>query len=87
MEKDHKWRKVSEEEKETIRNESKNLLNEFASKLNKIKAKENHFENDSGTREEGTGWQTDEDFKNITLGNAPLIEDGFFVAEKGGWKK
>lgn len=80
------WHEVSEKEKEQIRKDSKKLLNEFASKLDKIKAKEGHFQNESGTREEGDGWKTDEEFKSTILSNAPFAEDGFIVAEKGGWK-
>ena len=81
------WHEVSEEEKEEIRKDSKKLLNEFASKLSKIKAPEGHFENESGTREEGTGWKTDEEFKSHMLNNAPFVEDNSIVAEKGSWKK
>ena len=81
------WREVSEEEKEEIRKNSKKLLNEFASKLAKIKAPEGHFENESGTREEGTGWKTDEEFRSTTFANAPFVKDNFLVAEKGAWKK
>lgn len=87
MAEEFKWRKVSEEEKEEIRNESKKLLSEFSKKLENIKASEEHFENNSGTREEGDGWQTDPDFRSITFSNAPLVEDKFIVAEKGKWKK
>lgn len=81
------WHKVTEEEKAQIKQDSKHLLTEFASKLGKIKAKEHHHENESGTREEGTGWKTDEEFKSTTLSNAPFVEDNFLVAEKGAWKK
>ena len=81
------WHEVSEEEKEKIRKESKKLLNEFASKLSKIKAPEKHFENASGTREDGEGWKTDSEFRDLTLLNAPFVEDDFIIAEKGGWKK
>ena len=80
------WHEVTEKEKEQIRKDSKKLLNEFASKLEKIKAPEGHFKNNSGTREEGSGWETDEEFKNTMLANAPFAEDGFIVAEKGSWK-
>jgi len=86
MTKNFTWHEVSEKEKEQIRKDSKKLLNEFASKLDKIKAKEGHFENESGTREEGDGWKTDEEFKSTMLSNAPFVEDNFIVAEKGGWK-
>ena len=81
------WHKVSKEEKEKIRKESKKLLNEFASKLSKIKAPEGHFENASGTRDEDNGWDTNPDFKDLTLLNAPFVEDDSIVAEKGSWKK
>jgi len=80
------WHKVTEKEKEEIRKNSKNLLNEFASKLDKIKASESHFENDTGTRKEGTGWNTDPDFRDLMFLNAPFVEDNSIVAEKGSWK-
>ena len=81
------WHEVSEEEKEKIRKDSKKLLSEFASKLSKIKTTETHFENESGTRGDGEGWDTEPEFRDLTLLNAPFVEDGFIVAEKGGWKK
>lgn len=81
------WHQVTEEEKDQIRQDSKKLLNKFASKLSKIKAPEGHFENESGTREEGDGWQTDEEFRSTTFTNAPFVEDNAIVAEKGAWKK
>ncbi len=86
MTKNFTWHKVTEKEKGQIREDSKKLLNEFASKLSKIKAPEGHFENESGTREEGEGWNTDPEFRNTTLANAPFVEDDAIVAEKGGWK-
>ncbi len=81
------WRQVTEEEKVQIKQEAKYLLTEFASKLKKISAKDSHLENFSGTRREGTGWKTDEEFKSTTFANAPFIENNFLVAEKGAWKK
>ena len=81
------WHEVTEKEKEQIRRDSKSLLNEFASKLAHIKTTDKHHENGLGTREEGTGWETDEEFKSTTLSNAPFVEDNFLVAEKGAWKK
>jgi len=81
------WHEVTEKEKLQIKEDSKHLLNEFATKLTKIKVKETHHENNSGTRQEGSGWTTDEEFRNTTFANAPLVEDNFLVAEKGAWKK
>jgi len=81
------WHEVTEKEKEEIRKDSKKLLNEFALKLSSIKASEDHFENASGMRDEGEGWETDPEFQNTTLSNAPLVENGTIVAETGVWKK
>lgn len=82
------WREVTKEEKDQIRKESKSLLTEFASKLEKIKiTKTAHHENSNGTRKEGTGWKTDQEFLSTSLSNAPLTEDNFIIAEKGAWKK
>ncbi len=86
MAKDFTWHEVSEKEKEEIRKDSKKLLNEFASKLSTIKASEGHFENGIGSRDEGDGWTTDEEFKSTMLSNAPFVEDDAIVAEKGAWK-
>ena len=89
MTNDFTWHEVSEKEKQEIKKQAKKLLDEFASKLEKIKTKESHFENSespSGTREEGNGWNTDQDFKDIMLANAPFVEDNSIVAEKGDWK-
>jgi len=80
------YHKVTDKEKEQIRKDSKKLLNEFASKLSKIKAPEGHFENETGSREEGEGWNTDPEFRRHMLSNAPFVEDDSIVAEKGGWK-
>ena len=86
MENEFIWRKVSEKERGEIKNEAKNLLNRFAEKLQTIKTKEAHLENNSGFRQEGEGWDTDGDFKELMLGNAPFVDDDSIVAEKGAWK-
>ncbi len=81
------WREVTKKEKEQIKQDAKHLLVEFASKLEKISTKESHHENSIGTRKDGEGWKTDEEFRNTTLANAPFVEKNFIVAEKGAWKK
>jgi len=87
MAKNFTWHEVSNKEKDEIRKNSKKLLNEFANKLTKIKSKGSHFENDSGTRTEGNGWNTDKEFRDLMFLNAPFVEDDHIVAEKAGWKK
>jgi len=86
MAKNFTWHEVSEKEKEEIRLESKKLLNSFASKLEQIKAPEGHFSKGSGYREEGTGWDSDPDFKELMFDNAPFVDEDSIVAEKGAWK-
>ena len=80
------YHKVSETEKQEIKKQAKHLLEEFAGKLEKIKTEEKHFESDEGTRQEGSGWETDREFKDTIFCNAPNVEDNFFIAEKGSWK-
>jgi len=84
---DSLWHKVTNKEKEEIKKEAKKILVEFASKLENIKSPEGHFKNGEGTRAEGDGWTTDQDFRNIMFENAPFKEDDSIVAEKGSWKK
>lgn len=81
------WHPVSESEKEEIKKNAKNLLDEFSAKLSKISVKELKKEEKENLREEGKGWETNSEFRELMLDNAPLVEDGFVVAEKGGWKK
>lgn len=87
MKKGFIWHKVSEKEKQEIKEQAKHLLEEFSSKLEKIKTKEMHFESKDGTRQEGSGWKTSEEFRSTILSNAPSVEEEFIVAEKGEWKK
>jgi hypothetical protein len=80
------WHTVTEQEKEEIRKDAKKLLDEFSSKLDKIKTSEPKLDSKENLRTEGTGWKTDKDFQELMLDNAPMVEDGFIIAEKGGWK-
>lgn len=86
MEENALWHKISEQEKEEIKNSAKKILDEFASKLEKIKVEESLFEKGEGLRQEGEPWKTQDEFREIMFDNAPLIEDNSIVAEKGGWK-
>lgn len=91
------WHAVTEAEKEEIRKNAKNLLDEFSSKIAKIETSEPKPEDKENLRTEGkgsepthTGISSDEqnaDFREIMFDNAPLVEDGLIIAEKGAWKK
>lgn len=83
------YHKVSENERDQIKKDSKKLLDEFSSKLDRIKTKEGHFfssVSESGLRDEGKGWETDADFRDVTFCNAPASDEDSIVAEKGGWR-
>jgi hypothetical protein len=79
------WREISPQEKQQIKQEAKSLLNNFASKINKIKTHPNHTKNNSGSRQEGTGWTTDPEFHDTSFANAPLTKNNFIIAERGKW--
>lgn len=81
------WHQVTEKEKEEIKISAKKLLDEFSVKLSKIKTSEPKPEVNENLRQESTGWQTNNDFRELMLDNAPSAEDGLIIAEKGGWKK
>jgi len=80
------WHKVSEEEKEEIRKNSKRIMDEFGAKLEKIKIDESHFESGEGMRDEGDGWETMNEFRDTMFCNAVESDGDFIVAERGGWK-
>ncbi len=78
---------ISEEEKGLIQQEARIFLKEFSRKLDKIN--ENlieSFENVE-SRKEGDGWETNPDFKELILENAPYVDDNLIMGEKGAWKK
>ena len=81
------WHKVSLKEREKIEKDSKELLKDFASKIGNIKTKSSHFKNENGTRQEGKPWKTDSEFREISFENSNFSQDGYFIAEKGAWKK
>jgi hypothetical protein len=80
------WHEISEKEKEQIKKDSKKLLHEFSTKLSKIKTSESHFKKESGTRDEGEPWKTDQEFREHMFNNSPNSDKDFLYTEKGGWK-
>jgi Asp-tRNA(Asn)/Glu-tRNA(Gln) amidotransferase C subunit len=87
MTSDYKWHEVSEEEKQKIKENAKKLLDEFSSEIDQIEFKETKKESNENLRKEGSGWKTNEDFREIMMDNAPESDDGLIIAERGGWKK
>jgi len=86
------WHRLSEEEKEEIRKESKRIMEDFGKALEKAEKEIKEpglVKRDRQTREE-TKTETDSEFRKIFLKNAPSTEksdDGEWIkAEKGSWK-
>jgi hypothetical protein len=78
--------KISEQEKEMIKEEARTFLNEFSRKLDKIKGELKEDFESQEARKEGKGWEPNLDFKEAIFQNAPFVEDDLRIAEKGGWK-
>lgn len=84
------WHKVSEEEKIEIKQNAKTILEKFSKKLVNIKNEEKHFKSSiskDGLREQGEPWKTIQEFKDITMLNAPFVDEGCITAEKANWNK
>ena len=81
------WHPVTEQEKEDIKKDAKKLLDEFSSNLSKIKTSEPRADAKENLRPEGTGWKTNEEFREYMMDNAPSVEDNLIIAETGKWKK
>ncbi len=87
---DSTWHEVSDKEKIEIQKKAKIILKKFSKKLNSIECGESHFVSSverNGLREDGKPWKTDNDFRDLTLLNAPFVEDEFITAEKTSWNK
>lgn len=78
--------KLSEQDKQEIKKQARELLVEFNKKLSDIKGElQEEFESKEA-RKEGDGWNSDANFKEAILQNAPFVKDDFIVGEKGGWR-
>lgn len=79
------WHNVNEKEKEQIKQEAKLILYKFAKAMSKVKEEEyNHFEQDSGFREE-TKIEEDPEFRELFFKNAPKKNKNFIITEKKKW--
>lgn len=87
MNNDFLYHKVSDKEKEDIRQEAKSIMDRFSKKLSRIpkeKLKEAFVERPESEREEGSGDKLEID-RGIMFENAPNKNDDFIIGEKKGW--
>jgi len=93
------WRKLSEQEKKQVKEESKKLILEFGDVIEKLPARKEVFvEREADVREESedgkslktpptTHPELRDSFRDLMLKNAPEVKDDCIVAEKGEWTK
>ena len=81
------WHRVSDKEKEEIKQSAKKIINRFADALAELekKAPETSVERDEFERHEKEPWQTDAYFREIMFKNAPKTKGDCIEAEKGEW--
>jgi Asp-tRNA(Asn)/Glu-tRNA(Gln) amidotransferase C subunit len=84
---DFLFHKVSEEEKEEIKKQAKKIMDKFSNKLSKVdeKLSEPFIDRKEFEREEGEGKESNFDFRERMLANAPRKNKDFIIAEKKKW--
>lgn len=69
-----------------ILKQAKKIMDNFHSALKDVeKLEESRVERDECEREEGEGWKTDSEFREIMFKNAGKTKDECIEAEKGKW--
>jgi Asp-tRNA(Asn)/Glu-tRNA(Gln) amidotransferase C subunit len=84
---DFLFHKVSEQEKEEIKEEAKRIMDSFSKKLEKVKDKipEPLIEREDFEREEEEGNEQNADFRKRLFENAPNKNSDFILTEKKKW--
>jgi len=85
---DFLWHRVSEKEKEEIKNQAKGIMDSFEKELKKVESekielgvkRKTQFRDESKTR-------NSPDFRKRFFENAPQKDGDLIKAEKGSWKK
>jgi len=85
---DFLWHRVSEKEKEGIKNQAKEIMDSFEKELKKVESQkvELGVMRKEQLRDE-TKVENDYDFRKRFLENAPSKDGDLIKAEKGSWKK
>jgi hypothetical protein len=82
---DFLWHKVSDKEKEAIKEQAKAIMDDFSKKLSRVgELKEGFIERDECERDEDSGKPAEIDRK-IMMSNAPKSNKDFIIAEKKKW--
>jgi len=76
-------------DKQKVEREAREVLDKFAKaleKVEKIHEVEGWVDREEFERIEGNGNNSNAEFKDKMLANAPKHDDDFIIAETGGWK-
>jgi len=80
------WKKLSEKDKEEIKIQAKDILDKFSAKLSEVElGEEPLIIRGNGQRVEGSGSESDLDFKKRILKNAEKKNDDSIIAEVVKW--
>ncbi|MCK5150089.1 hypothetical protein KAJ87_04150 [Candidatus Pacearchaeota archaeon] len=84
---DFLFHKVSDKEKQEIKEQAKFIMDDFSKKLSKIdkEIEEPLIERVEGEREEVGAVEGNEEFRKIIFENAPEKNKDFIIAEKKSW--
>lgn len=85
---DYLWHRVSEKEKEDIKNQAKEIMDSFEKELKKVESQkiELGVKRKEQFRDE-TKTTNNPDFRKRFFENAPHKDGDLIKAEKGSWKK
>ena len=83
------WKKLSDKEKQQIKQEAKKLILEFGDTIENLPdIPESVVEREKDVRGEGEEESCgSEEFRNLMFENAPRKKGDFIQGEKGGWVK
>ena len=86
---DFLWHKVTEKEKEEIKQQAKEMMNSFEKELKKVESEKVAIagvERSHQLRDEKAAY-CEPEFRKLFFDNVPQKEGDFLSAEKGKWKK
>lgn len=79
---------MSKVNREKVKEKAKEIIDGFVKELDKVKGlEEARVEREEDRREEDDGKETDSNFKERLLENAPKSSKGYIKSERGDWEK
>jgi len=76
---------MDDKRQENVRKSAKVIMDKFSKALAGVKAEESHVVREKDRREEGSGVEGDNRFREVMFENAPNKKGDFMMAEKKKW--